>query len=289
VRFAFIKDHRATWPVAVQCRVLQVSRAGFYAWLGRPAESSRAAARRELTAAIRAAHAECRQVYGSPRITAELAARGGPTACENTVARAMRDAGIAALRRRRFVPRTTDAAHANPVAPNVLDRDFAADLPDRKWACDITYVPTADDGFLYVAAVMDLCSRRIVGWAMAGHMRATLCLDALDMALAARRPAAGLLHHSDRGVQYTCGDYRAALAAAGATCSMSRTGDCWDNAAMESFWSTLKRELVDGQNYATHDEARRSIFEYIQVFYNRTRRHSAIGYVSPEQFEAALN
>jgi len=288
VRFAFINDHRAAWPVAVQCRVLAVSRAGFYAWLERP-ESARAAARRELTDAIRVAHAECRAVYGSPRITVELAARGGPTACENTVARAMRDAGIAARRRRRLVPRTTDSTHANPVAPNVLGRDFAADLPDRKWACDITYVRTTDDGWLYVAAVMDLCSRRIVGWAMADHMRAELCLDALGMALDARRPGAGLLHHSDRGVQYTCGGYRAALAEHGVACSMSRTGDCWDNAAMESFWATLKRELVDGQEYATHAEARASIFEYVEVFYNRTRRHSALGYVSPEQFEAALN
>jgi len=187
VRFAFIKDNRDAWPVAAQCRVLGVSRAGFYAWLDRP-ESARAAARRELTDAIRAAHAESRGVYGSPRLTVELAGRGGPVACENTVARAMRDAGIAALRRKRFVPRTTDAAHANPVAPNVLGRDFAAALPDRKWACDITYVPTADEGFLYVAAVLDLCSRRIVGWAMADHMRAELCLDALGMALASRRP-----------------------------------------------------------------------------------------------------
>jgi transposase InsO family protein len=288
VRFAFIKDNRDQWPVAVQCRVLAVSRAGFYAWLNRP-ESSRAAARREQTEAIRVAHAQCREVYGSPRITAELAARGGPEACENTVARAMRAAGIAARRRRRFVPRTTDAAHANPVAPNLLDRDFAADLPDRKWACDITYVATADDGWLYVAAVMDLCSRRIVGWAMADHLRTELCLDALAMALAGRRPGPGLLHHSDRGVQYTCGDYRAALAAAGVTCSMSRTADCYDNAAMESFWATLKRELVDGADYATHDQARRSIFEYVEVFYNRTRRHSALGHVSPEQFEAAIN
>lgn len=288
MRFAFIKDHRATWPVAVQCRVLSVSRAGFYAWLDRP-ESPRAAARRELTDAIRVAHAECREVYGSPRITAELAARGGPTACQNTVARAMREAGIAARRRRRFIPRTTDSSHANPVAPNVLGRDFAADGPDRKWVCDITYVGTAEDGWLYVAAVMDLCSRRIVGWAMADHLRAGLCLDALAMALANRRPGPGLLHHSDRGVQYTCGDYRAALAAAGVRCSMSGTGDGWDNAAMESFWSTLKRELVDGQEYATHAQARASIFEYIEVFYNRTRRHSALGYVSPEQFEAALN
>ena len=288
MRFAFIEANRAAWPVAAQCRVPAVSRAGFYAWLDRP-ESARAAARRELTDAIRVAHVECREVYGSPRMTAELAARGGPTACANTVARAMADAGIAARRRRRFVPRTTDAHHANPVAPNLLGRDFAADRPDRKWVCDITYVRTADQGWLYVAAVMDLCSRRIVGWAMADHLRAELCADALAMALDGRRPGPGLLHHSDRGVQYACGDYRAALAAHGVTCSMSRTGDCWDNAAIESFWATLKRELVDGQDYATYAQAKASIFEYVEVFYNRTRRHSALGYVSPEQFEAALN
>ena len=288
MRFAFIKDNRDAWPVAVQCRVLDVSRAGFYAWLDRP-ESARAAARRELTDAIRAAHAECRGVYGSPRVTVELAARGGPAACENTVARAMRDAGIAAARRKRFVPRTTDSTHANPVAPNVLARDFAAELPDQKWACDITYVPTSDDGFLYVAAVLDLCSRRVVGWAMADHLRATLCLDALGMALANRRPGPGLLHHSDRGVQYASDDYQQLLAGHGIICSMSGRGDCWDNAVMESFWATLKTELVQHERYATREQARASIFEYIEVFYNRQRLHSSLGYVSPETFEASLN
>lgn len=287
MRFAFIKEHQGRWPVALQCRVLDVSRGGFYAWLSRP-DSVRVVARRELTEAIRQAHAECRQVYGSPRLTVELEARG-VKACENTVAKAMREAGIAAQRRRRFVPRTTDSRHANPIAPNLLDRQFAAELPDRKWVCDITYVRTRDDGWLYLAAVMDLCSRRIVGWSMAGHMKVELVNEALDMALAGRRPPPGLVHHSDRGVQYTCGDYRAKLEEHGIACSMSRTGNCYDNAAMESFWSTLKRELVNEQNYATLDEARRSIFEYIEVFYNRTRRHSSLGYVSPEQFEASLN
>jgi transposase InsO family protein len=204
MRFAFIKDNRAQWPIAVQCRVLCVSRSGFYAWLDRP-EGKRAAFRRELTEAIRQAHVECRQVYGSPRMTIELASRGGARACENTVARAMREADIAAYRRRRFIPRTTDSNHANPVAPNLLERDFAADRLDRKWVCDITYVRTVDQGWLYVAAVMDLCSRRIVGWSMAPHMRVELVGEALEMALAGRRPGPGLLHHSDRGVQYTCG------------------------------------------------------------------------------------
>lgn len=288
MRFAFIKEHRNAWPVTLQCRVLEVSRAGFYEWLGRP-DSAQAVARRALTEAIRTAYAECREVYGSPRLTVELAARGGPKACENTVARAMRAAGIAVRPSRRFVPRTTDSGHDNPVAPNLLDRQFDAALPNRKWVCDITYVRTRDDGWLYLAAVMDLCSRRIVGWSMASHMKVELVKEALEMALAGRRPAPGLLHHSDRGVQYTSGGYRARLDEHGLTCSMSRTGDCYDNAAMESFWSTLKRERVDRQEYATHDQARRSIFEYIEVFYNRTRRHSSLGYVSPEQFEASLS
>jgi putative transposase len=208
--------------------------------------------------------------------------------CVNTVAKLMKAAGIRSVMHRKFVVRTTDSAHDLPVADNVLDRQFQASLPDQKWACDITYVPSAE-GFLYVAAVIDLCSRKIVGWSMAEHLRTELCTDALEMALRSRRPSEDLLHHSDRGVQYTCQDYRRRLAERQVTCSMSRTGNCYDNAAMESFWSTLKRELVNGQDYATHAQAQHSIFEYIVVFYNRTRRHSSLGYVSPEAFEASLN
>ena len=207
---------------------------------------------------------------------------------EDTVAKYMRQAGIAARSRRRFRVRTTDSGHDNPVADNVLARQFAAPAPDATWCCDITYVPTGE-GWLYLAAVLDLCSRRVVGWAMADHLRAELCLDALSMAVERRRPGPGLLHHSDRGVQYACDAYRALLARHGMTASMSRRGDCHDNAVMESFFGTLKTELVHHERYATREQARRSIFEYVEVFYNRRRRHSAIGYVSPDQFEAAFN
>lgn len=271
------------------CEVLNVSRSGYYAWAGR-APGGRARHRRELVEQIRQAHEQSSGTYGSPRVHAELAAREVKV-CVNTVARLMRDAGIrAAATGKRFVPRTTDAGHGLPVAANLLDRDFAADAPDRKWACDITYVATGE-GFLYLAAVMDLYSRRIVGWGMADHLRTELCTDALAMAVRARDPApgAGLVHHSDRGVQYASGDYQRLLRDRGITCSMSRAGDCYDNAAMESFWGTLKTELVYREEYRTRDQARGAIFRYIECWYNRRRRHSAIGYMSPEQFEASRN
>ena len=287
MRFAFIQEHSEDWPVQLQCRVLAVSRSGFYAWRRR-GTSTRERFRQELIQAIRLAHDECRGVYGSPRITRELQERGGIQACENTVAKVMKQAGIAARRWRRFVPSTTDSRHSHPIAGNVLDREFAAEQPNRKWVCDITYVWTSQ-GWLYVAAVMDLCSRRIVGWSMADHLRVQLVNQALEMAIHSRNPSPGLLHHSDRGVQYACADYRKRLAEHAIKCSMSRPGNCYDNAAMESFWSTLKRELINEQSYATREQAERSIFEYIEVFYNRQRRHSSLGYLSPEAFEASLN
>lgn len=200
----------------------------------------------------------------------------------------MKRAGIRSKVTRRFVVRTTDSDHGHPVATNRLDRQFEQQLPDRAWAADITYVPT-DQGWLYLAAVMDLCSRKIVGWAMADHLRADLCTEALRMALARRRPRPGLLHHSDRGVQYACDAYQALLSHHGLTCSMSRRGDCYDNAPMESFFGSFKTELVHHEHYATRQAARQSIFEYVEVFYNRKRRHSSLGYLSPEQFEASLN
>jgi transposase InsO family protein len=241
----------------------------------------------KLAEQIREAHERGRRTYGSPRVTAELRDRG-VRVCENTVAKLMREAGLRAKAKRRFVPRTTDAAHANPVAPNRLDRAFAAAAPNRKWTCDITYVPTGQ-GWLYLAVVMDLFSRKIVGWAMRDHLRSELAGEALEMAVQARRPAAGLLHHSDRGVQYACGDYRDLLREHGIECSMSRRGNCHDNAVTESFFGTLKTELVNDACYATHEEARASLFEWIEVFYNRRRRHSSLGYVSPEAFEAQIN
>jgi transposase InsO family protein len=290
VKFAFIKDALAgEFPVDVCCEVLGVSRSGFYAWRDRPA-SGRARRADDLAAKVEAVHADHRGVYGSPRVHAVLAAAGERVSV-NTVAKLMRARGIRAKTKRKFVPRTTDSAHARPVADNALARDFAADAPGRKWAADITYVPTAE-GWLYVAGVLDLCTRRLVGWAMADHMETSLVADALRMALARRRrPAAGgqLLHHSDRGSQYASDDYQGLLAAGGIACSMSGAGDCWDNAPMESFWATLKTELVNHERYATRARAAASIFEYVEVFYNRKRLHSALGYVSPEQFEASLN
>jgi putative transposase len=200
----------------------------------------------------------------------------------------MKERQIRAKSRRKFVPKTTDSRHDCPAAGNVLDRRFEAASPDRKWAADITYIPT-DQGWLYLAGVIDLCSRKVVGWSMADSLATTLASDALKMAVARRAPAEGLLHHSDRGVQYASEDYQRLLETRGMRVSMSGKGDCWDNAAMESFWATLKTELVNHERYATHDQARVSIFEYIEVFYNRQRIHSSLGYVSPDTFEAGLN
>jgi putative transposase len=275
--------------VNVMCDILNVTRAGFYAHGQRPI-SLRQARRDELTRRIGQAYAGSRGLYGSPRVTAELN-DCGIEVCENTVARLMREMDLRSKIVRKFRPRTTDSNHPCPVAPNRLDRLFRAQKPNRKWCCDITYIPT-DEGTLYLAAVIDLCSRRIVGWSMADHLKARLCMDALEMAVLHRRPGEGLLHHSDRGVQYACDDYRDLLEEHRMQCSMSGVGDCYDNAAMESFWGTLKQELLYQQpegRFGTHEQARRMLFEYIEVFYNRQRRHSAIGYVSPEKFEASLN
>jgi putative transposase len=284
VKFAFIKEHRRTWPVVAICRVLKVSRSGFFVWLKRPV-SKRQRRQEELIEKIRAVHQENRQLYGSPRVYRSLLI-DGQIVCRNTVAKLMRQAKIRAKTRRRFVPRTTDSAHQQPVADNALDRNFTAKAPDRKWVADITYVPT-DQGWLYLAAVLDLFSRKIVGWSMADHMKTDLVSDALQMALGRRDPPQGLLHHSDRGVQYASDEYQKLLVDHGIRVSMSGKGDCWDNAVMESFWATLKMELVYQKEYPTHSEARHSIFEYIEVFYNRQRLHSSLGYVSPESFEAA--
>jgi transposase InsO family protein len=285
VRFAFIRDHQAEFPVEVLCDVLGVSRSGYYAWRGRP-PSPAAVRRGQLVEQIRSVHEEARSVYGSPRVHRELEARG-VACCENTVAKLMREHDIRSKARRRFVARTTDSRHDRPVAGNVLAREFYPDKPDTAWAADITSVPTAG-GWLYLAAVIDLCSRKVVGWATADHLRTDLPLEALRMALAHRRPTGELLHHSDRGVQYASSAYQALLAEHGIEPSMSRTGNCWDNAVAESFFSTLKRELTHHESYADHEEARRSLFEYIEVFYNRRRRHSTLGYRSPAEFEARL-
>jgi transposase InsO family protein len=286
VKFAFIEEHLTAFPVEVSCDVLEVSRSGYYAWTKRPV-SARAKRREELATKIRAVHERNRKVYGSPRVCEALKAQG-ESVCENTVADIMKERRIRAKCKKKFVPKTTDSVHQQPVVANVLDRQFDAELPNRKWAVDITYVPTGE-GWLYLAGVIDLCSRKVVGWSMADHMRTDLVGDALKMAIARRSPGDGLLHHSDRGVQYASEDYMHLLQSHGMQISMSGRGDCWDNAVMESFWATLKTELVNPEQYATHEEARASIFEYIEVFYNRQRLHSSLGYVSPETFEAGLN
>ena len=270
-----------TW----MCDALDVSAAGFYAWQARP-ESLSQARRQGLVAAIREVHAEMKGRYGSPRMTVELNARGHDCV-ENTVATLMKTYGIRAKMPRSFV-RTTDSRHGLPVAANVLDRDFAPPGPNAVWSADITYIPTAD-GWLYLAVVEDLFSRRIVGWSMDATMTSRLVVDALDMAVHRRLPGEGLIAHSDRGSQYASEHYQQLLGRHGITCSMSRRANCWDNAPVESFFASLKRELVHDEKYTSREQAKASIFEYVEAFYNRVRRHSSLGYVSPEEFERAYN
>jgi len=286
VTFAWIEERRAEWPVTHMCRVLEVSRAGFYAWRSR-APSAAQVRREALTEQVARIHAQVKGRYGSPRVHAELVARGTPC-CENTVARVMREAGIAAKTRRKF-RQTTDSNHPHPVAPNVLDRDFDPAEPNASWVADVTYVPTRE-GWLYLAVVIDLFSRMVVGWSMAATMTSRLVVDALEMAVV-RRPEGcpGLVAHSDRGSQYASEHYRRRLEEERITCSMSRRGNCWDNAPMESFFASLKKELVHGEDYATRAEATASIFEYLEAFYNRVRRHSSLGYVAPAEYERAHN
>lgn len=284
--YAFIDEHCSTWPVARMCDALGVSTAGYYSWLARDT-SPQEQRREKLTVEIEAVHTEVKARYGSPRIHAELADRGHDC-CVNTVARIMREAGIAAKTKRRF-RQTTDSNHALPVAQNVLDRDFAPAGPNESWCADITYIPTRE-GWLYLAVVEDLFSRMVVGWSMEATMTSRLVVDALGMAVLRRlkgSSSSDLVAHSDRGSQYASEHYQRVLAEEGIVCSMSRRGNCWDNAPMESFFATLKKELVHDEDYATREEAKASIFEYIETFYNRVRRHSTLGYLSPVNYEAA--
>ncbi len=281
MRYGFIEEHRSMWRLPVMCRVLAVSKSGYFAWRdGR--DGPRRSQDRALSVQIQAIHQQSRQTYGSPRIHHELKTLGHAVG-KKRVERLMKTAGIAVLPLRRHVT-TTDSNHDQPIAPNLLEQDFSAAAPNQRWVTDITYVPTAE-GWLYVAAIMDLYSRRIVGWAMAATMHRDLVLRALDMAVADRRPGEGLIHHSDRGSQYASDDYRRAQAAYGMIASMSRRACCYDNAAAESFWHTLKNELIHRRHFQTRAEAQQAIFEYIEVFYNRIRRHTSIGNVSPVDFE----
>jgi putative transposase len=282
MRYQAMRDHEARFPVRVMCRALAVSPAGYYAWAARP-ESRRTAANRRLMILIRVIHAESRRTYGSPRVHATLQAQGQRVG-EHRVARLMR-MGASRAKTVKTWRATTDSAHLYPVVPNTLNRQFAVANPNEVWAGDITYVWTAE-GWLYLAVVLDLYSRRVIAWAMGSRLTQELATAALTMAVEHRRPATGVLHHTDRGSQYAATLYRELLAGHGLTASMSRRGNCWDNAVVESFFHTLKTELVYHRRYITREEARQDIFEWIEVFYNRTRRHSTLGYRSPVEFEA---
>lgn len=286
MRFAFIQAHARIWRITTMCRVLEVSRAGFYAWRARPL-CDRVKDDHALTERIRQIQQQVKERYGSPRTWQELRALGFRCG-ENRVARLMRQAGLKARSARKFVV-TTQSEHAQPIAANVLARQFAIQdhpTPDRAWAADITYIPTRE-GWLYLAVILDLATRRVVGWAVRTRLDQELALAALRMALQ-HRGARGGLHHSDRGVQYASAAYQRLLREAGFTSSMSRTGDCWDNAVVESFFATLTKELLDDGPFATREEGRRELFEFIEVWYNRRRRHSSLGYQSPVQFETQL-
>jgi transposase InsO family protein len=286
MRFVFIQAHARIFHITTMCRVLQVSKAGYYAWRARPL-SDRVKADLHLRARIRQIHQQVKARYGSPRVYQELRALGIPCG-ENRVARLMRRDGLRARSTRRYRV-TTQSAHAQPVAPNRLDRQFAiatVPRPNRVWAADITYLPTGE-GWLYLAVLLDLASRRVVGWALRARLDQELALSAFRMARQ-HRGARGGLHHSDRGVQYASAAYQQLLSEAGFTASMSRRGDCWDNAVVESFFATLTKELLNDDVFPTRAAASREIFEFIEIWYNRTRRHSTLGYRTPIQFEEEL-
>jgi putative transposase len=283
VSYEFITDNANEWPVSWLCDALGVSPAGYYAWCQRDA-STQQQRRDALLVEIQTVHAEVKARYGSPRIHAELVDRGHDC-CINTVARIMREAGIASKTKRKF-RQTTDSNHKHPVAENLLNRQFEPESKNESWVADITYIPTRE-GWLYLAVVEDLFSRMVVGWSMDATMTSRLVVDALGMAVIRRLPGSSLVAHSDRGSQYASEHYQQLLSEKGITCSMSRRANCWDNSPMESFFASLKKELVHHEDYATRAEAKASIFEYIETFYNRVRRHSTLGYLSPVNFEAA--
>ena len=287
MRYACIERHREEFAVKLMCRALEVTRSGYYAWRKRK-PSARAMRKERLRVEVRAIHRTTGGRYGSPRTHAELQARGERVS-RRQIARLMREEGLKGKKRRRFRT-TTNSEHSHPVAANVLDRKFAVDDiegPDRAWAADITYVPTRE-GWLYLAVVLDLASRLVVGWSMGTTLESSLAIDALEMALQRRRPGKGLLHHSDRGVQYASNEYRTLLEGQAALVSMSRKGNCWDNAVAESFFATLEIELIEDADWHTRAEARPAIFEFIEVWYNRQRRHSSLGYLTPAEFDMRL-
>jgi putative transposase len=282
VKFSFVAKHRVIWPAGWLCEALGVSRGGFYAWLTRP-RSARVRSNEELGAKVRASFLASDRTYGARRVWHDMLADG--VSCSlHRIERLMRQQALKARPRRRRLPSDTGERSTNAISPNVLDRTFQASSANRKWVADFTYIWTAE-GWLYVAAVIDLFSRRVVGWSMSATMTAQLVTDALIMAIWRRGKPDALMHHSDRGSQYTSEQFQRLMADHGVTCSMSRAGNCWDNAAMESFFSSLKTERTARKTYRTRDEAKADVFDYVERFYNVKRRHSTIGYISPMEFE----
>lgn len=281
MKFAFIQAQKAEFPIEFMCQHLQISRSGYYAWCHR-APSARRQQDERMAVQIQQIHQRSRGTYGRPRVHAVLRSQGYRTSSKR-VGRLMKRQGLQARRPRRYRS-TTDSGHALPIAPNVLARAFWAQAPNQAWVGDITYIPTAQ-GWLYLAVLLDLFSRRVIGWSMGETLDRSLCLSALQMALLSRKPPPGLVHHTDRGSQYASDEYQAALLAFGLACSMSRKGNCWDNAVAESFFATLKAELCNRLHFETRAQARQAIFEYIEVFYNRERLHSSLDYTSPTEYE----
>lgn len=286
MKYAWIREHRDSFPVAVMCDVLEVSTSGYYASVDRP-PSPRAQRHRRIQLAVQQVHVESHSVYGSEKIARELDERPElEQACRNTVAIAMREMGLKSRVRRGFTPTTTQVDPAKKPAPNTLAQDFSAEAPNRKWVTDITYLSTAL-GWVYLAVVLDLFSRKVVGWAISDSLATPLVSTALRQAVEAQRPdGAELLHHSDRGCQYTSDEYQRTLASLGIECSMSRTGCCYDNAVAERFFWSLKHEWTNHEQFACLEDARLSVFRYIEAFYNTRRLHQSLGYASPDQFEA---
>lgn len=285
MRYAAIDSMRERFPIALLCEVLGVSRSGYHEWAKRR-PSARQVANERLVSKIRVLHAESLGNYGSPRIHAALQ-RAGHRIGRERVRRLMREHRIVGRSRRKRRPRTTDSNHPLPIAPNLLAQNFACELPDTVWLADISYLPTAE-GFLYFAGMKDLCTKKIVGWSMSTKIDAQLVVDALVMARDRQRPGEGLIVHSDRGSQYASADFRHKLAEYGVRQSMSRRGNCYDNAPMESFFSSLKGEHLQHQQFATREAARAAVFAYVETFYNPVRLHSSIGYRTPNEFEAML-
>ena len=283
MRFTFIAARKAEHEVSTLCRVLRVGRSGYYAWLERD-ESEHSKADRRLAVEVRAVFAEKKKRYGSPRVYRELRTKGVCVG-RHRVARLMSEQKLRARPRRKFV-KTTESNHGLPTPPNLLDRKFAVEEPDRVWAADVTYLPTLE-GWFYLAVVLDLFSRLVVGWALSDRNDEALTLAALQVAIDQRQPEPGLMHHSDRGTTYASGEYQDRLAKHGFVCSMSRKGNCWDNAVVESFFSTLDIECENGEMFSSRSAARREVTEYILGFYNPTRLHSSLGYMSPMEFERA--